>query len=277
MPGRRARGWIKTYSRDSGWGFINCKEVDRDIFVSDCGRCLRALHPRATGDLLAVEAPLALGSSDGERLGEVVSEDVLSGMAWDAECRQVKLVAMEDLRTGQRVTRSYLDAAELLAPWPRRQELLLSGWGFRCGCARCVEESSNVTDTATTTEHLDLNRCAVGLPLDELVPQVRKAGKACQALGVPKVGTLQFLEGVLAKRRHANELLWLHGLGPPTPSEADEEEEEEEVTASARAKRTPVARRKATTVPSRRIFELPASTTRHEDSKCQCAGAHDER
>ncbi|CAK9024838.1 unnamed protein product, partial [Durusdinium trenchii] len=303
-------------------------------------------------DLLAVEAPLALGSSDGERLGEVVSEDVLSGMAvdasedllaacllletstspaaaearavaqaleaspaersasgeaalrpaalsaelraaleergtveeildrwrglcdvnaetwaespsrlevrflfglcgalamvehscrpnarteWDAECRQVKLVAMEDLRTGQRVTRSYLDAAELLAPWPRRQELLLSGWGFRCGCARCVEESSNVTDTATTTEHLDLNRCAVGLPLDELVPQVRKAGKACQALGVPKVGTLQFLEGVLAKRRHANELLWLHGLGPPTPSEADEEEEEEEVTASEQA------------------------------------------
>lgn len=75
------------------------------------------------------------------------------------------------------------------------------------GVLLVLQESSNVTDTATTTEHLDLNRCAVGLPLDELVPQVRKAGKACQALGVPKVGTLQFLEG--AESRSEQQRSWV--------------------------------------------------------------------
>eukprot|EP00434_Breviolum_minutum_P046597 symbB.v1.2.042306.t1/scaffold9714.1/size2521/1 len=35
MPGRQLikQGWIKTYSRETGWGFIVCKEVERDIFV----------------------------------------------------------------------------------------------------------------------------------------------------------------------------------------------------------------------------------------------------
>ncbi|CAL1127668.1 unnamed protein product [Cladocopium goreaui] len=35
MRGRELikRGWIKTYSRETGWGFIVCNEVERDIFV----------------------------------------------------------------------------------------------------------------------------------------------------------------------------------------------------------------------------------------------------
>ena len=67
MPGRQLikQGWIKTYSRETGWGFIVCKEVERDIFVHWRGFLDPPRHNiNGLVDLERVEVEFNLDESD---------------------------------------------------------------------------------------------------------------------------------------------------------------------------------------------------------------------
>ncbi|CAE7242328.1 unnamed protein product [Symbiodinium sp. CCMP2592] len=133
---------------------------------------------------------------------------------WDSSAQAMKLVAMSDIACGQRISRSYLDAGLLMAPTSVRKVVLQQDWGFQCTCLRCRCSLQEVdwTDVMTpflpdqnsdcqTGPRLTLQRCAgpFGLKLDPAAVQaIRRAGAACQALGVPPVGTLHFLQDVVS-------------------------------------------------------------------------------
>lgn len=67
MPGRQLikQGWIKTYCRETGWGFIVCKEVERDIFVHWRGFLDPPRHNiNGLTDLERIEVEFNLDESD---------------------------------------------------------------------------------------------------------------------------------------------------------------------------------------------------------------------
>eukprot|EP00755_Sulcionema_specki_P003899 Sspe_Gene.3953::Locus_1320_Transcript_1_1_Confidence_1.000_Length_2410::g.3953::m.3953 len=48
------------------------------------------------------------------------------------------LHALTEIKEGEEITISYLDAEDLLLPRDRRRELLAKRWGFQCTCDRCT-------------------------------------------------------------------------------------------------------------------------------------------
>lgn len=127
---------------------------------------------------------------------------------WDEEEQAMRLVATEDIDAGQRVSRSYLDVGSLLSSASMRQDTLLRDWHFRCECCRCKDEVSGIRPFKGNDKGalaflaaLDLQRCVdTGLTLDEDFKEaVRAATSACAMYGLPAVGTLYFLQGVLAR------------------------------------------------------------------------------
>ena len=131
---------------------------------------------------------------------------------WDVKQQTMRLVATEDIDAGQRVSRSYLDIVPLMSSVRLRQEALLTDWHFRCQCRRCKDEetSGSQLNGLDGVEDMDLQRCVEGdLKVDG--EAVQRATAKCARFGLPAVGTLYFLQNVLADlQTHQTPILKLH-------------------------------------------------------------------
>lgn len=130
---------------------------------------------------------------------------------WDQKEQTMRLVATKAIDAKQRVSRSYLDVGALLSSSSLRQDALQSDWHFTCRCTRCQDEcQKNVTSVVQAhtdaawpflSGKVDLQHVASagGLPLDKALKMaVRTAAAACAAADLPMVGTLQFLQQLVA-------------------------------------------------------------------------------
>ena len=135
---------------------------------------------------------------------------------WDSTSQTMKLVAVDHIARGQRVSRSYLDAGLLMSPTSVRKATLQEDWGFECMCDRCRSDSEESTcaDAASpflpeddavseigSRGRLTLQKCAEpeGLTLDQAALRaLRRAGSLCTSIRIPPVGTLHFLQQVAA-------------------------------------------------------------------------------
>ncbi len=126
---------------------------------------------------------------------------------WDQKEQTMRLVATKAIDAKQRVSRSYLDVGPLLSSSSLRQDALQRDWHFTCRCTRCQDDETKSCVKAHTDAAwpflsgvVDLQHVAsTGLCLDKALKMaVRTAAAACAAADLPMVGTLQFLQQVLA-------------------------------------------------------------------------------
>eukprot|EP00747_Dinoflagellata_sp_TGD_P179204 gnl/TRDRNA2_/TRDRNA2_29629_c0_seq1.p1 gnl/TRDRNA2_/TRDRNA2_29629_c0~~gnl/TRDRNA2_/TRDRNA2_29629_c0_seq1.p1 ORF type:complete len:448 (-),score=72.32 gnl/TRDRNA2_/TRDRNA2_29629_c0_seq1:46-1353(-) len=63
-----------------------------------------------------------------------------------------KLVCLRPISAGEEITVTYLNPAELAAPWKFRQSRLFASWEFRCQCSRCILLADNTRRLACPQE-----------------------------------------------------------------------------------------------------------------------------
>ena len=129
---------LPAWAADTGRAHLNSFRVDAPPFFS-----LSSSFDLAAAAAAAVTGSSALGSAL-FGLPSLANHSCApsAAPAWggqDAPASTLRLVALRDLAPGEAVTLSYIDD-EL--PVRVRRSQLLDGYGFECGCARCLGEEA---------------------------------------------------------------------------------------------------------------------------------------